>query len=210
MWCAHFLRYCTKLPQAQRTFREAISLHVQPLEEESSQVWIMLAMTNFEQSDDELRNFQDKIFLQDKPILENQYPRCLPLPPEASIICGRPAVRVLSPLSHQKEFALRRTCRGTANINRILIHDADVVVTMNAKREELPRASVLLEGDAILRVDTAVQMEQWIAADPAQRSPQRTIDAGGCVVTPGPGELSPPPVPDTYAYDRHRAGQGAV
>ena len=29
-------------------------------------------------------------------------------------------------------------------MNRVLIHDADVVVTMNAHREELPRASVLV------------------------------------------------------------------
>lgn len=69
----------TKLPQAQQSFREAISLHVQPLGVESSQVWIVLAMTNFEQSDAELRAFQDRIFLQDKPILENQIPRRLPL-----------------------------------------------------------------------------------------------------------------------------------
>jgi phenylpropionate dioxygenase-like ring-hydroxylating dioxygenase large terminal subunit len=69
----------TKLPQAQQDFREAISLHVQPLAEEISQVWIILAMTNFEQSDDELRAFQDSIFLQDKPILENQIPAHLPL-----------------------------------------------------------------------------------------------------------------------------------
>lgn len=69
----------TKLPQSQQSFREAISLHVQPLGEESSQVWIVLAMTNFEQSDAELRAFQDKIFLQDKPVLENQIPRRLPL-----------------------------------------------------------------------------------------------------------------------------------
>lgn len=69
----------TKLPQAQQTFREAISLHVQPLAQESSQVWIILALTNFEQSEQELRDFQDRIFLQDKPILENQLPRRLPL-----------------------------------------------------------------------------------------------------------------------------------
>lgn len=69
----------TKLPQMQQTFREAISLHVQPLDEASSQVWIVLAMTNFEQSEQELRDFQDRIFLQDKPILENQLPRRLPL-----------------------------------------------------------------------------------------------------------------------------------
>ncbi len=69
----------TKLPQAQSDFREAISLHVQPVEEELSRVWIILALTNFVQSEDKLRAFQDRIFMQDKPILENQVPRRLPL-----------------------------------------------------------------------------------------------------------------------------------
>ena len=75
----------TKVPQAQAGFREAISLHVQPLGEEMSRVWIVLAMTNFKQSEAELRAFQDRIFLQDQPILENQVPRRLPLDPAAEI-----------------------------------------------------------------------------------------------------------------------------
>ena len=53
-------------------FREAISLHVQPLAEERSRAWIIMAMTNFARSEEDLRGFQDRIFLQDKPILENQ------------------------------------------------------------------------------------------------------------------------------------------
>ena len=75
----------TKLPQAQQDFREAISLHVQPLAEEASRVWIILAMTNFIQPEEQLRAFQDRIFMQDKPILENQVPRRLPLGPEAEV-----------------------------------------------------------------------------------------------------------------------------
>jgi phenylpropionate dioxygenase-like ring-hydroxylating dioxygenase large terminal subunit len=71
----------TKVPEAQRGFQEAISLHVQPLGEETSRVWIILAMTDFSSSDQQLRAFQDRIFLQDKPILENQVPRRLPLVP---------------------------------------------------------------------------------------------------------------------------------
>jgi cytosine/adenosine deaminase-related metal-dependent hydrolase len=70
-------------------------------------------------------------------------------------------------------------------MNRILIHDADVVVTMNASREELSRASVLIENNVIAKVDTAAQMDAWIAQDPANRKPHRTINATGCVVTPG-------------------------
>lgn len=71
----------TKQPQAQQDFREAISLHVQPVGEEESRVWIIMAMTNFVQPEEELRAFQDRIFLQDRPILENQVPRRLPLAP---------------------------------------------------------------------------------------------------------------------------------
>jgi phenylpropionate dioxygenase-like ring-hydroxylating dioxygenase large terminal subunit len=69
----------TKIPAQQSGFHEAISLHVQPVAEEASVVWIVLAMTNFEQSEADLRGFQDRIFLQDKPILENQVPKRLPL-----------------------------------------------------------------------------------------------------------------------------------
>lgn len=75
----------TKLPQKQADFREAISLHIQPVTEETSRAWIILAMTNFVQSDDELRAFQDRIFLQDKPILENQVPLRLPLARHAEL-----------------------------------------------------------------------------------------------------------------------------
>ena len=73
----------TKLPQAQADFREAISLHVQPLAEEKSRAWIIMAMTNFETAEEDLRGFQDRIFLQDRPILENQRPLRLPLAPRA-------------------------------------------------------------------------------------------------------------------------------
>jgi phenylpropionate dioxygenase-like ring-hydroxylating dioxygenase large terminal subunit len=84
----------TKAPQAQQGFREAISLHVQPLGEEVSRVWIILALTNFIQSERELQAFQDRIFLQDKPIIESQVPRRLPLAPgaELSMLCDRMSV----------------------------------------------------------------------------------------------------------------------
>jgi phenylpropionate dioxygenase-like ring-hydroxylating dioxygenase large terminal subunit len=69
----------TKLPEQRDGFREAISLHVQPVAEESSVAWMVLALTNFEQGEGELRDFQDTIFLQDRPIVENQVPKRLPL-----------------------------------------------------------------------------------------------------------------------------------
>jgi phenylpropionate dioxygenase-like ring-hydroxylating dioxygenase large terminal subunit len=69
----------TKLSEGQSGVREAISLHVHPVTEETSVVWIVLALTNFQQSESELRAFQDTIFSQDLPILENQVPKRLPL-----------------------------------------------------------------------------------------------------------------------------------
>lgn len=68
---------------------------------------------------------------------------------------------------------------------RLLIHDANVVVTMNATREELSRASVLLEGDTILKLGSTADIDAWIAAEPAQRQPHQRVDARGCVVLPG-------------------------
>jgi phenylpropionate dioxygenase-like ring-hydroxylating dioxygenase large terminal subunit len=80
-----FTAILTKTPERQGDFWEAISLHVQPLAEEFSRVWIILALTNFEQSDDELRAFQNRIFAGDMPILENQVPKRLPLAPGAEL-----------------------------------------------------------------------------------------------------------------------------
>ena len=71
------------------------------------------------------------------------------------------------------------------NSQRLLIHDADVVVTMNATRDELPRSSVLIDGNQILKLAPAADIHAWIAADPAQRQPHQTINARGCVVLPG-------------------------
>ena len=81
----------TKVAQAQSNFREAIALHVQPLDEESSRAWIVLAMSDRGQSEDSLRSFQDSIFLQDRPILESQQPRRLPLRAgaEVAVACDR-------------------------------------------------------------------------------------------------------------------------
>jgi phenylpropionate dioxygenase-like ring-hydroxylating dioxygenase large terminal subunit len=69
----------TKVPDTGDEFHEAISLHVQPVGEETSVVWMVLALTNSVQDEATLRAFQDRIFLQDKPILENQVPKRLPL-----------------------------------------------------------------------------------------------------------------------------------
>ncbi len=75
----------TKLPAAQSGFDEAIALLVLPLSEESARVWFILAMSDFTSGEAALRAFQDTIFAQDKPIVESQQPKRLPLDPRAEM-----------------------------------------------------------------------------------------------------------------------------
>ena len=58
---------------------DEIALLVCPIEPEASRVWFRLAVDDPASSDDDLRAFQHAIFLQDKPDLEAQVPRLLPL-----------------------------------------------------------------------------------------------------------------------------------
>jgi phenylpropionate dioxygenase-like ring-hydroxylating dioxygenase large terminal subunit len=59
--------------------QEAYALWVCPVEPERSRVWFTLFTSDASQSDASLRAFQDRIFMQDRPILEAQNPRRLPL-----------------------------------------------------------------------------------------------------------------------------------
>jgi phenylpropionate dioxygenase-like ring-hydroxylating dioxygenase large terminal subunit len=81
----------TKLPDAPGGNSVSILLTVQPVEPESSKAWILFAVTNKQKSALELRAHQERIFMQDKPILENQQPKRLPLDPKAeySLPCDR-------------------------------------------------------------------------------------------------------------------------
>ena len=77
----------TKLPDPQSLagsaaaidYRESIALFVCPISAEVSRVWFRLAVADFASSDDKLREFQHTIFMQDKPVLESQMPKRLPL-----------------------------------------------------------------------------------------------------------------------------------
>jgi phenylpropionate dioxygenase-like ring-hydroxylating dioxygenase large terminal subunit len=60
-------------------WREYIALWVCPTTPETSRVWFTYAVADFESPDKVLQDFQDTIFLQDKPILESQTPARLPL-----------------------------------------------------------------------------------------------------------------------------------
>jgi phenylpropionate dioxygenase-like ring-hydroxylating dioxygenase large terminal subunit len=86
---APYAAVLTKVPDAAAVtvqgFRESIALLVCPVSEESSRVWFRLAMADFESPDSKLADFQNTIFLQDKPVLESQHPKRLPLDPRAEL-----------------------------------------------------------------------------------------------------------------------------
>ena len=86
---APFTAILTKIPDQSSVqiseFRESIALFVCPVEPDSSRVWFRLAMNDFESPDRELQAFQDTIFSQDKPILESQRPKLLPLDSKAEL-----------------------------------------------------------------------------------------------------------------------------
>ena len=58
---------------------EAITLFIQPVAEDESQVWMVFSGIRSPEPDDAVRAFQDTVFAQDKPILESQRPQRLPL-----------------------------------------------------------------------------------------------------------------------------------
>ena len=61
------------------TPQEAYALWVCPVSPEASRVWFTLFTNDAASSDPSLRAFQHRIFSQDRPVLEAQRPRCLPL-----------------------------------------------------------------------------------------------------------------------------------
>jgi len=64
---------------AEGDFRESIAMFICPVGPETSRLWFRLAMADFASSDEKLRAFQHTIFMQDKPVLESQTPKRLPL-----------------------------------------------------------------------------------------------------------------------------------
>ncbi|MBT2302238.1 aromatic ring-hydroxylating dioxygenase subunit alpha [Variovorax paradoxus] len=80
---APYAAVLTKIPEAASVgidgYRESIALFICPVDAERSRVWFRLATADFARDDAQLRAFQDTIFLQDKPVLESQQPKRLPL-----------------------------------------------------------------------------------------------------------------------------------
>ena len=78
--------YCTILYKScpfDESRRDVIGLFLQPMGEEAVRANMLLCVVDPISTDTEIRRFQLGIFSQDKPILENQVPRRLPLSPIA-------------------------------------------------------------------------------------------------------------------------------
>lgn len=84
---APYTAVLTKVPDAGTVgladYHEAIALFVSPAEHEACRVWFRMALADFAASEESVRAFQDAIFAQDRPVLESQRPRRLPLKPGA-------------------------------------------------------------------------------------------------------------------------------
>ncbi|MDM0011627.1 aromatic ring-hydroxylating dioxygenase subunit alpha [Variovorax sp. J22P168] len=81
---APYAAVLTKVPEAASVggvdgYRESIALQICPVDPERSRVWFRFATSDFERDEASVRAFQDTIFLQDRPVLESQRPRALPL-----------------------------------------------------------------------------------------------------------------------------------
>jgi phenylpropionate dioxygenase-like ring-hydroxylating dioxygenase large terminal subunit len=63
--------------------RDVIALFLQPVDQEHVRAHMLLSLFDESNDDRALRRFQQLIFSQDKPVLENQLPRRLPLDPRA-------------------------------------------------------------------------------------------------------------------------------
>jgi len=68
--------------------REAYALWVCPVTPEESRVWFTQFTTDTSMPDDTLRAFQTTIFTQDRPIIESQRPRRLPLEAGGELNCA--------------------------------------------------------------------------------------------------------------------------
>jgi len=62
---------------------DVIALFLQPMDEEHIKAHALVSVIDADSTDLSIRMFQQTIFAQDKPILENQFPRKLPLDPRA-------------------------------------------------------------------------------------------------------------------------------
>jgi len=78
-YCAVLYKSCPDDPSR----LDVIALFVQPVDEENIRAHALVSVIDTKSTDIDIRMFQQNIFSQDKPILENQFPKRLPLDPRA-------------------------------------------------------------------------------------------------------------------------------
>jgi phenylpropionate dioxygenase-like ring-hydroxylating dioxygenase large terminal subunit len=83
--------------------RDVIAIFLQPVDQEHVRAHMMLCVLDNDNEDKVIKRFQQTIFGQDKPILENQFPKRLPLDPRAEtpIRADKSAVAYRRWLSHK-------------------------------------------------------------------------------------------------------------
>lgn len=83
--------------------RDVIAIFLQPMTEERCRAHLLQSMIDSTSTITDLRRFQQTIFGQDKPILENQFPKRLPLDPrsETPIRADKSAIAYRRWLSHK-------------------------------------------------------------------------------------------------------------
>jgi phenylpropionate dioxygenase-like ring-hydroxylating dioxygenase large terminal subunit len=74
-----------KANPVERTRNDMIALFLQPVSEESCVAHILTSYLKHDVDADAVRRYQQFIFGQDRPILENQWPKRLPLDPRAEV-----------------------------------------------------------------------------------------------------------------------------
>jgi phenylpropionate dioxygenase-like ring-hydroxylating dioxygenase large terminal subunit len=93
---------------------DVIALFVQPLDEETCNVWPWMALYDDVSTQAELIQFQQLIFLQDRSILENQIPRRLPIDPGHEI----PTKADLTSIAYRRWLKKRGAYYGALENNR--------------------------------------------------------------------------------------------
>jgi phenylpropionate dioxygenase-like ring-hydroxylating dioxygenase large terminal subunit len=78
--------YCSvlyKTSHVDESRLDVIGIFAQPIDQERIRAHMMLCLVDEDNNETAIRHFQQMIFGQDKPILENQFPKRLPLDPRA-------------------------------------------------------------------------------------------------------------------------------
>lgn len=81
----------SKIPEEGTTidgYRESIAAFICPIEPGLCRAWFCMAVADFESPASKFQEFQHTIFMQDKPVLESQQPKELPLDPRAELHCA--------------------------------------------------------------------------------------------------------------------------